>query len=132
MATFTTSGVPAEQIDQLGVFAAKSAGPELRELLEGLIPCLRAGDGLQTVDPDKPFTPNEAAQRLGVSRTHLYKLLDKGEILFHNVGRDRRIALRDLVAFEQQRQNDRRELAERFAARDSTRRGAIDDIAAAL
>lgn len=96
--------------------------------LQSLIPCLRAGDGLQTIDPDKQYAPNEAAQRLGVSRTYLYKLLDKGEIMFHYVGHDHRISLPDLVAFEQQRLDDRRELAVRFASLDSTRHAAIDDM----
>ena len=47
----------------------------------------------------------------------------------HRVGRDRRIALGDLIAFEERRQRDRRELAERFASQSTTRGGAIDELA---
>jgi excisionase family DNA binding protein len=64
-----------------------------------------------------------------MSRTHLYKLLDRGEIMFHRVGRDRRIRLRDLVAFEAQRDGDRLELAERFAHQHKTAAAATDEIA---
>lgn len=64
-----------------------------------------------------------------MSRTHLYKLLDRGEIPFHRVGRDRRVLLRDLLAFEEIRRGDRAELAERFAHQTATRSGAVDEIA---
>jgi len=67
-----------------------------------------------------------------MSRTHLYKLLDRGEIVSHRVGRDRRIRLSDLIDFETQRQSDNRELAERFANQQKTRSGAIDELAELL
>lgn len=71
----------------------------------------------------------QVATRLGMSRTHLYILLDRGEIVSHRVGRDRRIRVTDLLEFEQRRQQDRRELAERFAKQTQTRNAAIDEIA---
>ena len=46
--------------------------------------------------------------------------------------RDRRIELKDLVAFESQRHHDRRELAERFAMQRQTLAGAIDELADGL
>jgi excisionase family DNA binding protein len=67
-----------------------------------------------------------------MSRTHLYKLLDRGEIISYRVGRDRRIELKDLAAFESQRQRDRRELAERFATQRQTLAAAIDEVASGL
>ncbi|MFC9688187.1 helix-turn-helix domain-containing protein [Kribbella sp. NPDC056951] len=74
------------------------------------------------------LTPNEAAEKLGLSRIHLHKLLDAGEIASHRVGRDRRIRMRDLAAFELQRDGGRRELAERFAHQRETTAGAIDEV----
>ncbi|HEY7226172.1 MAG TPA: excisionase family DNA-binding protein [Micromonosporaceae bacterium] len=79
-------------------------------------------------EPTATLTPNEAAERLGMSRTHLYKLLDRGEITFDRVGRDRRIPFAELVKFEQRRQRDRRELAERFAHQQQTQSAAIDEL----
>jgi excisionase family DNA binding protein len=67
-----------------------------------------------------------------MSRTFLYKLLDRGELLSHNVGRDRRIRTTDLARFEASRQRDRRELAERFAYAEKTRRGAAEELLADL
>ncbi|MGB5150186.1 MAG: helix-turn-helix domain-containing protein [Mycobacterium sp.] len=129
MKTIPTDGIPAEQIDALDEFAATGVGPEMRDLLQSVIDCVRAGDDLAAVSPLAVLSPSQAAERLGMSRTHLYKLLDQGEIMSHRVGRDRRILLRDLIAFEERRQRDRRELAERFASQSKTREGAIDELA---
>ena len=100
-----------------------------RDVLMSLSRCVREGDEVVIVDGSKTVTPIQAAERLGMSRTHLYKLLDRGEISFHRVGRDRRIRVHDLIQFEEQRQRDRRELAERFAHQHQTAVAATDEIA---
>jgi len=127
--TIETANIPAVQLDALEEFAQTSAGPELRDVLLALSRAARDGAQLAVVDVNALLTPNQAAERLGMSRTHLYKLLDRGEIVFHRVGRDRRIRVSDLIAFEAQRQRDRRELAERFVNQERTRVGAIDEVA---
>ncbi|MGQ0843493.1 MAG: helix-turn-helix domain-containing protein [Sporichthyaceae bacterium] len=134
METIKTSNITAQQLDAVEQFATNSdaIGPELRDVLLSVSRCVREGADLAVVDSAAALTPQQAASRLGMSRTHLYKLLDQGEIVFHHVGRDRRIAVRDLVAFEAQRQRDRRELAERFAHHDAGRARAIDEIADSL
>lgn len=127
MKTITNGGVPAAQIDQLDL-AAEHMGPEMHDLLTSLIRCLRDGDEIVAFDPESTMTPNQAATRLGMSRSHLYKLLDSGQISFHRVGRDRRIRFADLMSFEKQRQSDRRELAERFASQQRTREATIEEL----
>ncbi|WP_104198940.1 helix-turn-helix domain-containing protein [Cryobacterium sp. Y29] len=129
MQTIQISGIPADQLDALERFAATEAGPELRDVILSLQRCLRDGAELVILDEAAALTPNQAATRLGISRTYLYKLLDRGEIVSHHVGRDRRIRIRDIIFFETQRQRDRRELAERFATQQKTRTGAIDELA---
>lgn len=129
MQTIETSNIPVEQLDALEQYALTSAGPELRDVLLSLSRCVRDGAQFAVLDGSAVLTPNQAADRLGMSRTHLYKLLDRGEIVSHRVGRDRRIRVRDLLDFEAQRQRDRRELAERFANQRKTRAGAIDEVA---
>jgi excisionase family DNA binding protein len=128
MKTFETAKIPSEQLDALEQFALSKAGPELRAVLMSLSHCVREDDALVVSGGSETVTPNQAAERLGMSRTHLYKLLDNGEIASHRVGRDRRIRLRDLALFESQRDSDRRELAERFAHQRTTVSGAIDEI----
>jgi excisionase family DNA binding protein len=129
MQTIETSNIPLEQLDALEQYALTSAGPELRDVLLSLSRCVREGVEIAVLDGSTALTPSQAAERLGMSRTHLYKLLDRGEIVSHRVGRDRRIRVRDLLDFEAQRQRDRRELAERFAKQRKTRDGAIDEVA---
>lgn len=128
MKTLETANIPTDQLDELDEFAA-SASPELRDVLMSLSRCVREGDEVVIIDGSKTVTPSQAAERLGMSRTHLYKLLDRGEIVFHRVGRDRRLRVHDLLQFEEQRQSDRRELAERFAHQRQTANAATDEIA---
>jgi excisionase family DNA binding protein len=127
-----TVNIPAAELDALEEFARTSAGPELRDVLLTLSRAARDGSQLSVIDANAVLSPNQAAERLGMSRTHLYKLLDGGEIVFHRVGRDRRIRVSDLIAFEARRQRGRRELAERFASQDRTRANVIDEIADSL
>jgi len=130
MQTIPTSSVPVDQLKALAQFAKNAAGPELREVLLSVSRCISEGADLAVIEAASvTLTPAEAAERLGMSRTHLYKLLDRGEIASHRVGRDRRIRVADLVAFEERRQSDRRELAERFAKQRQTWDAAIDEVA---
>ncbi|MEA4944612.1 MAG: helix-turn-helix domain-containing protein [Propionicimonas sp.] len=129
MQTIETSNVPVAQLEALAQFAEDTAGPELRDVLLSVGRCVREGVDLVVAEDAATLTPAEVAERLGMSRTHLYKLLDRGEIVSHRVGRDRRIRVTDLVAFEEQRQRDRRGLAERFAKQRQTRGDVIDEIA---
>lgn len=130
MHTIQTSAVPVDQLAALARFAdSADASPELRDVLLSVSRCISDGADLVVVDNAATLTPNQVAERLGMSRTHLYKLLDRGELMSHRVGRDRRIRVSDLVAFETQRDHDRRELAERFANQHQTRTGAINELA---
>ncbi|MDR1428441.1 MAG: helix-turn-helix domain-containing protein [Bifidobacteriaceae bacterium] len=126
--TIKTSDIPFDQVDALEQYAETSAEPELRDMLRSLIRCVREGSEFAIIDNSAAVTPNQAAEHLGMSRSHLYKLLDRGEIVFHRVGRDRRIRVRDLLDFEAQRQRDRRELAERFARQNQTRTAAVNEL----
>lgn len=101
---------------------------ELRDLLSALVTNIKDGTDVSLLPADHEFTPSQLAKHLRMSRTHLYKLLDEGAIPSHRVGRDRRIRFEDVIAFEKQRQRDRRELAERFAHTHETREGAVDEL----
>ncbi|MEV0131154.1 excisionase family DNA-binding protein [Dactylosporangium sp. NPDC050688] len=127
MRAIDTSHVPAEQFDQLERAAAEIS-PEMLDVIRALSESVREGAEIAAFEPTATLTPNEAADRLGMSRTHLYKLLDRGEIAFDRVGRDRRIPFSEVVNFEQRRQRDRRELAERFARQQQNRSAAIDEL----
>ncbi len=132
MEILETKSIPVEELEALEQYAQTSLGPELRDVLLSLSRCVRDGAELTVTGGSAVLTPNQAAERLGMSRTHLYKLLDRGEIVSYRVGRDRRIDLKDLADFESKRQRDRRELAERFATQRQTLTGAIDEVANSL
>lgn len=128
MHTIPTSNVPPTDVEALESFAGE-VGPELRDVIVSLSRGIRDGAEVAILKGNETVTPSQAAQYIGLSRTFLYKMLDRGEIASHRVGRDRRIAVSDLLAFEARRRQDRDELAERFASQEQTRRGAIDEIA---
>ena len=124
--------VPDEQLAALDQFAAGLGPSELRDLLTALSVSVKNGSDVTLLESDAELTPSQASAQLKMSRTYLYKLLDRGEIVSHNVGRDRRIRASDLARFEASRQRDRRELAERFAHANETRRGAAEELLADL
>jgi excisionase family DNA binding protein len=128
IAEIDAAGVPADQLAALESFASTLDESALRDLLFGLTISVKNGTDVALLESETELTPAQAASRLKMSRTHLYKLLDRGEIVSHQVGRDRRILLTDLVQFEAARQRARRELAERFARTAQTRSAAIDEL----
>ena len=69
------------------------------------------------VPEDEAFTTQAAANYLGVSRQHLVDLLEQKEIPHHKVGTHRRVTFKDLLTYERKR--------------DTTRRAALDQLAAA-
>lgn len=69
--------------------------PILLSLLEGL----GRGKTTAVVATDTEITTQQAAAFLGVSRPHVVKLLERGEIPFRNVGVRRRIRLEDILLY---------------------------------
>ncbi|WP_280502265.1 helix-turn-helix domain-containing protein [Nocardia farcinica] len=67
----------------------------LREILENLA----AGRGVTVIPAHVELTTQQAAELLGISRTHLVKLLHEGHIRYRFVGRHRRVLLSSLLAY---------------------------------
>ncbi|GAB2500789.1 Helix-turn-helix domain protein [Corynebacterium atrinae] len=132
MQTLPTSALTSEDLDEIQAFAKSDVSSSVRDLLLSLVASIREDEDIIAVGEDGSVTPNQAAKKLGMSRTHLYKLLDRGDIDFYSVGRVRRIRMRDLLEFEKQRDSDRRDLAERFARQSETSAGADEEIARLL
>ncbi|MHB1833473.1 MAG: helix-turn-helix domain-containing protein [Solirubrobacteraceae bacterium] len=73
------------------------------------------GERLTVLSPPQELSTQQVAELLHVSRPHLIKLLERGEIPFHKVGTHRRIASSDLLAYR--------------AARDAKRQQKLDELA---
>ena len=89
--------------------------------LVGIVQDLYEGKLVSPTPVTQALTTQKAANLLGVSRQFLVRLLDDGKIRSHKVGTHRRIYLKDLLAFREERDLRRHEAIRRIA------RDAVDD-----
>ena len=87
---------------------------EVFRLLRQVIGALRRGVGVTVAPVTQTLSTQQAADLLGVSRPTIVKLLDQTEIPYERVGTHRRILLRDLLAYREQRR------AAQYAALEAT------------
>jgi excisionase family DNA binding protein len=87
---------------------------EIYRVLRQVIDALRQGLGVTVAPVTQQLTTQQAADLLGVSRPTVIKLLDDGQIPFERIGTHRRVRLRDVLAFREQRR------AAQYAALEAT------------
>jgi excisionase family DNA binding protein len=95
-------------------------------LLKEIVRNLENGRSLVLMPEERQLTTQRAAELLGMSRPHLIRLLDAGEMPYHLVGKHRRIALRDVLAYAKRRTQDRRAALDKMA-RDAFDAGLYDN-----
>lgn len=74
-----------------------------------IIHMMAAGQVISLVPYNLHLSSQQASDLLNVSRPHLYKLLDRGDIPYIKVGTHRRIQFQNLMKYKQQRDSDRRQ-----------------------
>jgi excisionase family DNA binding protein len=86
----------------------------LHTLLKDAVKTLAQGRSLVLIPEEKQLTTQQAGELLGVSRPYLIRLLDADEMPYSLVGKHRRVALRDVIA---------------YAKRQAARKAALDKMA---
>lgn len=102
--------VAAEQ-DEVIVLPASVAA-----LLLGILRMTANGLGIALTPLHSELTTRQAADILNVSRPHLVKLLESGDIPFHRVGRHRRIRREDVMIYKQNLRHEREAILDKMAA----------------
>lgn len=102
---------------------------DARRALEAVTETLRSGRDIIIAGADDTVTPSQVAQVLGVSRAHLYKILDSGALPYTVVGaRDRRISMADLRSYVAKAEELRRASAHSAAHSRTTLALSLDEM----
>ncbi len=80
---------------------------EVFEILKGVVDAMSKGLAVSLTPHHQTLTTQEAADLLGVSRPTFVKLLDDGKIDFEKPNRHRRVLLRDVLAYRNERRQHR-------------------------
>src|SRR4051812_26037140 len=97
MQTVDAARVRPEELDCVDEMVSGFAkDSHLAAALSNIVRTVRAGGDVLLASPDDWLTPSDAAQVVGISRTHLYKLMDAGRLPFKCLERDRRVLASDL------------------------------------
>lgn len=88
-------------------------GNPLAQALLRAVSAIESGETVQlSNDVEREISPQQASTIIGISRPHLYKLLDTGVIPEQpRVGTHRKIKMRDIQAFIHNRERASRQLA---------------------
>jgi excisionase family DNA binding protein len=86
----------------------------LFHVLTKAVRLLSSGQSVMLLSENEEFTTQAAANYLGMSRPHLIKLLEQGEIPYHYVGTHRRVYLKDLEVYNKHRNAERRKALDRL------------------
>ena len=95
-------------------------------LLKDIIKSLAEGHSLVLMPEEKQLTTQQAGELLGMSRPYLIRLLNAGEMPYNLVGKHRRIALRDVLAYAKRRAGARTSALDKMA-RDAYESGLYDN-----
>ncbi|TDR79715.1 helix-turn-helix domain-containing protein [Paludibacterium purpuratum] len=105
-------------IDHAGEHEVVQIPTAAYRLLIDILAQMAQGNAVSLIPVHAELTTQEAADMLNVSRPHLVKLLDAGDIPFHKVGTHRRVRYQDLVQYKNQSYMNRLKALEELSALD--------------
>jgi excisionase family DNA binding protein len=79
---------------------------EIYDVVLKVVDAMRSGLAVAVAPLSQKLTTQQAADLLGVSRPTLVKLLDAGLLPYERVGSHRRLYLRDVLAFREERRRE--------------------------
>lgn len=82
---------------------------KVQSILYQILNFMSEGRAISIVPEESDISTQQAADMLKVSRPHIVKLLEQGDIPFKKVGTHRRIELNDLLVFEKKMKQNRTE-----------------------
>ena len=126
MNTLEAQSVTQTELDDLQALTQNlPAEGALQPFLQKVADLIAEGADLEVVRDDEQLTPARAARILGVSRPHVYKLMDRGDLPFIRVGSDRRTTVADVRQFARSQDESHRQAALRAAHPQKVRTAAI-------
>lgn len=85
-------------------------------LLQQILEIMAAGKAFSLIPSDSMISTKQAAELLNVSRPHIVKLLESGQIPFTKVGTHRRIRVEDFLAYKKKMEKKRSKALDKLAA----------------
>ena len=92
--------------------------PAAVSLIRRLLKEMGEGKAVTLVADEPEITTEQAAKLLHVSRPYVVGLVDKGQLPARNVGKQRRLLLKDVLAYKRGNEAKRREALHELAALD--------------
>ena len=85
------------------------------KILRKVVTLMAHGQAVTLVPDNQAVTTQRAADLLGMSRPFFVKLLETGAMAYHRIGNQRRVYLRDVLAYSQKRDEERQAALDRLS-----------------
>lgn len=117
-ATLSAKSVSKKELDLTAEFTASlPQDSAVAVMLQNVVDAISRGDDVSFLLTKDELTPNQASRLLNVSRPYLLKVMDRGLLEFRNVGRDRRIAVSDLLDYVERQERGNARVQELLSTR---------------